>query len=106
MALHTHQTVDGETTYVKCYKSFQGGHSVVYVEIHEGYDSPGWAGGSARRSTYLRLTKEMLTDLSRDFAQLADDGEPDQSPQNASLRAAVRDMLKGDNAEGLQRERS
>lgn len=93
MSLHTHQTVNGETTAFKCYRSIASNrphdgkfHDCVYVEIYEGYTTPGWAGGSARRTTQLRLTKEALEDLSRYFAQLAEHGEPDESEQNAAQR--------------------
>lgn len=91
MALHTHQTVDGDTTAFKCWRSVRNGQSCVYAEIFEGYTTPGWAGGSARRTTLLRLTRETLLDLSHYFAKLADAGEPDQSPQNAQLKTAIRE---------------
>lgn len=104
MSLHTHQTIDGDTTAFKCYRSIESDgkrdkrgklvfHDVVYVEIREGYTTPGWAGGSARRTTTLRLTREALLDLSRYFAQLAEHGEPDQSPQNKALREWVSDGM-------------
>lgn len=94
MSLQTHQTLNGDTTAFKCYRSIASSrpydgkvHDAVYVEIYEGYTTPGWAGGSARRTTTLRLTKEVLEDLSQYFAQLAEHGEPDESEQNATVRA-------------------
>ena len=93
MSLHTHQTLDGDTTAFKCYRSIRGNKTagyrdVVYVEIFEGYSTPGWARGDARRTTTLRLTKEALLDLSQYFAQLAEHAESDQCPHNAAMREA------------------
>lgn len=92
MSLHTHQTVNGDTTAFKCWRSIAKDgagqrHNVVYVEIYEGYTTPGYACGEARRTTRLRLTRETLEDLAHYFTQLAEHGEADQSPQNAALKS-------------------
>ena len=102
MALHTHQTVNGETTAFKCYRSYRGNgrgtsYPCVYFEIYEGHTKPGYAGleKDARRTTTLRLTKEVLLDLAHYFSELAEAGEPDESPQNASLKQWIRDGMPG-----------
>ena len=83
-------------------------HDVVYVEIYEGYTTPGWAGGKARRTTQLRLTKQVLEDLSRYFAQLAEHVERARGLADGGCRDAGhhRAHRGGDGHRGAQRSSS
>ncbi len=71
MSLHHSQIIDDECTHFKCYRSIRNSKPAVYVEIAEGYTTPGWAGGDARKTTLLQFDKETLVTLSSYFQTLA-----------------------------------